>query len=159
MCIQLCLVQSSSPSPILPLSLPLSCALVRCPSSLLLPPAPSLDSPGQGGATAVAPSPRKPISPDPMGKPPASPASREMTSAADTECVFLIGAYQRYQRCHDRHRHRISTVSTVPMPVMTLSFTPQSALGHLVRGAAVDGRAALACTCAYLHHPNRMGGR
>jgi hypothetical protein len=39
----------------------------------------------------VAPSPRKPISPDPMGKPPASPASREITAAGDSECVFLIG--------------------------------------------------------------------
>ena len=47
------------------------------------------------GALQVAPSPRKPISPDPMGKPPASPASREITAAGDTECVFLIGAYQR----------------------------------------------------------------
>ena len=31
-----------------------------------------------------------------MGKPPASPASREITAASETECVFLIGAYQRF---------------------------------------------------------------
>lgn len=54
------------------------------------------ESPGQGGLS-IAPSPRKPISPDPLGKPPASPASREITAASDTECVFLIGAYQRYK--------------------------------------------------------------
>jgi len=62
-------------------------------------------SPAQGGAPGgvqVAPSPRKPISPDPMGKPPASPASREITAAGDTECVFLIGAYQRSRFCPPR---------------------------------------------------------
>ena len=57
-------------------------------------------SPQQG--LQVAPSPRKPISPDPMGKPPASPASREITSASDNECVFLVGAYQRYLRVSAR---------------------------------------------------------
>jgi hypothetical protein len=64
----------------------LSAPAVPCPAR----------SPQQG--LQVAPSPRKPISPDPMGKPPASPASREITAASETECVFLIGAYQRYLR-------------------------------------------------------------
>jgi len=39
------------------------------------------------------------------------------------------------------------------MPLMTVSFTPESALGHVVRGAALYGLAALARICAYLHHP------
>ena len=57
-----------------------------------------LGSPGDVTASpspAPSPSPHKPISPDPLGKPPASPASREITNAADTECVFLAGVQQR----------------------------------------------------------------
>lgn len=57
-----------------------------------------LGSPGdvtKSPSPAPSPSPHKPISPDPLGKPPASPASREITNAADTECVFRAGVQQR----------------------------------------------------------------
>mmetsp|Transcript_17048 Transcript_17048/g.34117 ORF Transcript_17048/g.34117 Transcript_17048/m.34117 type:complete len:244 (+) Transcript_17048:130-861(+) len=44
-------------------------------------------------------SPAKPINSDPTGKPPASPAARDALTAnsSETECVYLLGAYQRYK--------------------------------------------------------------
>mmetsp|Transcript_50586 Transcript_50586/g.119826 ORF Transcript_50586/g.119826 Transcript_50586/m.119826 type:complete len:232 (+) Transcript_50586:275-970(+) len=50
-------------------------------------------------APLQANSPLKPLNSDPQGKPPASPAARDALTAtsSETECVFLLGAYQRYK--------------------------------------------------------------
>lgn len=75
----------------------------------------------------VAPSPRKPISPDPMGKPPASPASREITAAGDSECVFLIGipclVPKRFEAAAYLSEKRIEHIIENKIAVLTFNRT------------------------------------
>ena len=99
-----------------------------------------LGSPGQGGLSiAPSPSPRKPISPDPLGKPPASPASREITAASDTECVFLIGAYQRYKSPFVWLRSGHLDAYTGARASAWLPYPPLASL-HLLEHSSLDSQ-------------------